>query len=270
MLRAEVDGGGVFGHDHGMRIAGWTLGVVLVAACGSKAGAPQQQPSEAGKAGMAAAIAADAGSPHDAGATDSGAHDAAIGGTKADPPVEAGSGGKETGGSGGKPAAGHPAPSGGQGGGGTGGTITAPPTGGTPALGDHVLWSQSWSVAIHEASANGGYNNATMGLELDAGSFCRFGGIGAASGTSQTFMTDGTCITASSARRGAAYIYDSNGVNPNGGGGSAELVGWVDAVSGHTVTGIRRTQTYTIQLLGSGSTSYNYADFTGTWEAIGH
>ena len=135
-----------------------------------------------------------------------------------------------------------------------------------------MLWSQTWTVAIHEASAWGGYKNATMGLVLDAGDLCRFGLTGAPSGSSQTFATDGACITQVAKQglaAGAAAIFDSSGTNAHGGGGSAALVGWTEAVSGHTLTAVRRTQSYTIQLLGKDETSYNYADFQGTWEAIG-
>jgi len=165
--------------------------------------------------------------------------------------------------------AGAPAPAGGQGGAGSGGTASVP-TGGQPAPAEHVLWSQNWTVAIHSSSAAKGYPNATMGLALDAGDFCTFGFSGAPSGTSQDFQTDGACITqAANVASGVALIFDSNGMNSHGSGGRAPLSGWTEAVTGHTVTKLRRTQTYTIQLLGAGDTSYNYADFEGKWEAIG-
>ena len=124
-------------------------------------------------------------------------------------------------------------------------------------------------MAIHSAAAYGGYEMATMGLALDAGDLCRFGFVGAPSGSSQTYPTDGACITAASLRSGKAIVYDAQGANGNAVGGSAPIVGWNEAVTGHVVTGLRRTQTYTCQLVGSGDTSWNYCDFTGRWEAIG-
>lgn len=155
--------------------------------------------------------------------------------------------------------------------GGAGGAVAAQGgTGGTPAPAERVLWSQTWTVAIHAASAYGGYKDATMGLAFDAGTGCRFGFNGSPTGAAQEFPTDGKCITAASTKSGSAFVYDAQGMNPNGGGGSAPIVGWAEAVSGKTVLRLRRTQTYTIQLLGTGNTSWNYADFSGTWEAIGY
>lgn len=181
---------------------------------------------------------------------------------------EAGNGGDSSYANGGAVA---PAPLGGQGGEAAGGT-PAQLTGGQPAPAEHVLWSQSWTVAIHNSVAWKGYKDATMGLFLDAGDFCKFGFMGATSGSSQEFATDGACISEAvrgMVASGSAVIFDSAGMNAHGSSGNAPLSGWTEAVTGHTVTKLRRTQTYTIQLLGSGDTSYNYADFEGKWEAIG-
>jgi hypothetical protein len=145
------------------------------------------------------------------------------------------------------------------------------PSAGSAAPAERVLWSQTWTVAIHDPVTQPGYKDATMGLALDAGDMCKFGFNGSPSGTSQTFTTDGTCITAAgSLVSGVAVIFDKDGMNARGTAGRAALSGWESAVSGHTVKYLRRTQTYTIQLLGSAETSFNYADFTGKWEAVGY
>lgn len=166
------------------------------------------------------------------------------------------------------PAAGSHAPEGGQGGAVVGGTGGAG-SGGTAAPVERVLWSQTWTVAIHTPMAQPGFPNATMGLALDAGEDCRFGFVGAASGSTQTYPTDGACITAAAnVASGKAIVFDQTGKS-GAIGGSALLTGWTAAVTGHRVTAIRRTQTYTVQLLGAPPESFNYADFEGRWEAIG-
>lgn len=125
-------------------------------------------------------------------------------------------------------------------------------------------------MEIHSAVANDGYKNATMGLLFDAGIGCRFGTSGSPSGETQSFPTDGGCITSVLGDLyGSAVIYDENGANAHGSAGRAKLVGYREAVTGHRVTAIRRSQTYTIKLNGTGPSSYNYADFQGTWEALG-
>lgn len=143
-------------------------------------------------------------------------------------------------------------------------------SGGSTAPVERVLWSQAFTAAIHDPAAYGGYQGATMGLYLDAGEGCRFGLTGSPSGTVQTYPTDGQCITARKTVTGGVQFYDANGKGPRGTAGVAELTGWTEAVTGHTVTALRRTQTYTVQLLGTGDMSWNYADFTGTWEALGY
>lgn len=177
-----------------------------------------------------------------------------------------------TGGGGGSAEAGSggtPVPAGGAGAN-TAGTTAQPSPAGSIAPQERVLWSQSWSVAIHSAVANGGYENATMGLLFDAGTGCRFGTSGSPSGTTQTYPTDGACITGYLGTAvGSAVIYDKDGSNAHGSAGRTEIVGWKAAVMGHKVTALRRTQTYTIKLNGTGPSSYNYADLEGKWEAIG-
>lgn len=258
-------------HDYWM---GKWLTLVVVGALGCGGGkpavsAPKEVQTDAGERDAAtpdarAELAGESGSP----AADSG------GAGKPDEVYAAGGGGTaattETGGT---PAAGNPAPSGGAGAAAMAGQ-TAVPMAGAPAPADHVLWSQSWTVAIHPTGGGtGGYQNATMGLAFDAGDLCKFGFSGAASGSAQDFPTDGACITETAKQHlasGSVVIYDSAGMHGIVGGGSAPITGWVEAVTGHTVVSVRRTQTYTIQLLGSGDTSANYADFEGKWEAIGH
>jgi hypothetical protein len=267
-------------HDCCMK-TGWVIfGIVILGACGKANGAPLalEQPV-AGDPGPAAVP--DAGLPRAGAAAESVTPAAGSGGAGASSVLitaaGSGAGGMEVGGVGGLPSAGAAAGSSGQSAAGSGGTggIPIAATGGTAAPADRVLWSQSWTVALHDEYSGGNFPHATMGLFLDAGDLCRFGLTGAPSGSSQTFPTDGTCITPLAQQHlasGSAIVCDSNGVNGpgGGGGGSAALVGWVEAVSGHTVKYLRRTQTYTIQLLGSGSTAFNYADFQGTWEAIGN
>jgi hypothetical protein len=135
---------------------------------------------------------------------------------------------------------------------------------------ERVLWSQTWTVAIHTPMAQPGFTDATMGLALTAGEDCRFGLVGAASGTTQTYPTNGACITAAAnVASGKAIVFDKTGKTSGAIGGSAGLSGWTAAVTGHRVTAIRRTQTYTVQLLGAPPESFNYADFEGRWEALG-
>lgn len=226
----------------------------------------------AGSGGMDAPAEVDSGTPEsggrDAGRDAATAHLEHGGDGSAADSGGAGSAGETSYANGG---AGSPAPSGGAGSAAVAGT-PAVPMAGQAAPAEHVIWSQAWTVAIHPSSGNGGYANATMGLALEAGDFCRFGFEGSPSGSSQEYPTDGACISESvrgMVASGVAVIFDSNGMNANGSGGRAPLAGWTEAVIGHTVTKLRRTQTYTIQLLGTGSTSANYADFDGKWEAVG-
>jgi hypothetical protein len=149
-----------------------------------------------------------------------------------------------------------------------GGAKAMEPMGGSAAPVEHVLWSQEWSVEVHEAKAYGAAEGDTMGLVLDAGDGCSFGRQGAASGSTQTYETNGACITAFSAPQGFAAFFSADG-KTSGSAGRADLAGWKEAVSGHTVKALRRTQTYTIQLLGSDNMRWDYSDFTGKWEALG-
>lgn len=247
---------------------------VLVAALCSACGGDSKPTGAAGTGGMETVVEVDSGAAmeRDAGRLDARVVEPESGGAgsaaeSGDDGAEAGHGGSESYANGG---AGSPAPSGGQGGTATGGTHIEPMAG-QSAPAEHVLWSQFWTVAIHPTgSGSGGYPNATMGLALDAGDFCQFGFSGASSGSSQEYPTDGACITTNvNVASGVALIFDSNGMNSRGSGGRAPLAGWTEAVTGHTVTKLRRSQTYTIQLLGSGDTSANYADFEGKWEAVG-
>lgn len=247
---------------------------MLVAALLSACGGSSKPMAAASSGGMDAAPEVDSGAPGSGGAGWKAIdHHEYVGG--AGSAAESGSGGTEIGQSGqvsyAMGGAGAPAPSGGAGMPATGGT-PAEPVAGQPAPAEHVLWSQSWTVAIHNSSAMVGYKNATMGLALDAGDLCRFGFSGSPSGSSQEYPTDGACISEAvrgMVASGVAVIFDSAGMNAHGMGGRAPLAGWTDAIAGHAVTKLRRTQTYTIQLLGAGDTSYNYADFEGKWEAIG-
>jgi hypothetical protein len=168
-------------------------------------------------------------------------------------------GGMAIGGSGGAPT--NPQPEGGAG-------APAQPVGSSQAPVEHVLWSQDWTVEVHEPVAYDAIEGDTMGFGLDAGQGCRFGNDGAPSGSTQTYETDGKCISAVSAAAVQAVFYGLDGKS-HGVGGRMLLVGWKEAVTGHTVKSLRRTQTYTIQLLGSDNQRWDYADFTGKWEAVG-
>ena len=142
------------------------------------------------------------------------------------------------------------------------------PTGGSTAPAEHVLWSQTFNVAIHSAVAHPGVQNAKMGLFIDGGDGCRFWQSEPAdSGTTQTVTTDATCIHEVSARA-SALIFD--GTTAKGFAGTTSLSGWDAAVSGHYVSFLRRTQTYTISVQGADSNSFNYADFTATLEVVGN
>lgn len=239
-----------------MRIRVVLVAAALMACGGDEAIAPAVRDS--GVDASAAYVERDAG--HDAGRPDTGAEQSGTGG---DEPV-AGSGGQ---------------PTGGMAAGGSGGSVDPelPPEGGAGAGGqggqqapqERVLWSQEWTVAVHSAAAYGAAEGDAMGLFLDAGQGCKFGQQGAASGTSQDFETDGQCITAFSAPAGAASFFSASGMQGVS-AGRADLVGWDEAVEGKTVLFLRRTQTYTMQLLGSGNQRWNYADFTGRWEAWGY
>ena len=201
---------------------------------GVDSGLPQPSaagdPEESGRGGMPG-LAAGAGATDQAGG--SSGQPAAVGG--------AGSGG-----------AGQPAPAG-----------QSVPT-------ERVLWSQNWTVAIHAKSGSMACPNATMGLMVDGGSLCRFGDMGAASGSSQTIATDIKCLVDRLvAVHGVAVVYDTAGEQICGSAGRTELTGWKEAIAGHQVTALKRSQTYTVKVVGSGSAAYNYADFTGTLEIIG-
>jgi hypothetical protein len=132
-----------------------------------------------------------------------------------------------------------------------------------------VLWSQTWTVEVHEPTAYGAVSGTKMALILDAGPLCRFGMMGADSGSTQEYDTDGACITKFSAPSGHATFYAPDGTS-GGFVGRADLVGWKEAVQGKTVLKLRRTQTYDTQVLGAGETAWNFADFTGKWEAVGY
>lgn len=173
-----------------------------------------------------------------------------------------GSGGMAAGGSGGSRPP-EPQPEGGAGG------LPAQPQGGSPAPQERVLWSQDWTVEVHEAVAYGAVAGTKMGLILDAGPQCRFGLAAADSGTSQEYETDGKCITAFSAPMGAAGFFTPSGMADST-AGRRDLMGWKEAVQERTVLRLRRTQTYEIQQFGSGGNAWNYADFSGKWEAIGY
>lgn len=246
---------------------------MLVAALLGACGGSSKPMAAASGGGMDAVLEVDSGAPDSGGAGWKAIAHHGIGGAGA--AAENGSGGMEAGKSGATSyangGAGASAPSGDAGMEAAGGK-PAEPVAGQPAPTEHVLWSQSWTVAIHNSSAMTGYKNATMGLALDAGDLCRFGFSGSPSGSSQEFATDGSCITEgirAMAAQGVAVIFDSAGANAHGSGGRTAIAGWTEAITGHVVTKLRRTQTYTIQLLGAGDTSYNYADFEGKWEAIG-
>lgn len=247
----------------------WMLVAALLGACGGSS----KPMTTASSAGMDAAPEVDSWAPDSGQKPDAAPAHLKAGG--AGTAAESGGGGTEAG-NGGELAyanggAGVPAPSGGAGTQATGGT-PADPDAGQPAPTERVLWSQSWTVAIHSSSAMVGYKNATMGLALDAGDLCRFGFSGSPSGSSQEYPADGACISEAArgmVAGGSAIIFDSAGMNAHGMGGRAPLAGWTEAVTGHSVTKLRRSQTYTVQLLGAGDTSYNYADFEGKWEAIG-
>lgn len=246
---------------------------MLVAALVGACGGSSKPMAAASSGGMDAAPEVDSGAPDSWQKPDAATARLEAGG--AGTAAESGSGGEEAG-KGGETSyanggAGSPVLSGGTGMPATGGT-PAQSDAGQPAPSEHVLWSQSWTVAIHNSSAMVGYKNATMGLALDAGDLCRFGFNGSPSGSSQEYPTDGACISEAArgmVAGGSAIIFDSAGMNAHGMGGRAPLSGWTEAITGHSVTKLRRTQTYTIQLLGAGDTSYNYADFEGKWEAYG-
>jgi hypothetical protein len=109
-----------------------------------------------------------------------------------------------------------------------------------------------------------------MGLALDAGDLCRFGLTGAPSGSSQTFATDGACITAAaSVASGRFLVCDSTGAMSVASVGGAKLAGWTESISGHRVTYLKRTQTYSLQYIG-GDLKTNFGTFDGTWEAWGY
>jgi hypothetical protein len=240
------------------------LVAAALSACGGDEATKLVQVVDAGTDAAKVTTKRDAG--HDAG-HDSG-KPAAIGGNGGSDEPEGGSGGMPTGGmvaggSGGSTVDPNPPPEGGKGG------AVSEPMGGSAAPVEHVLWSQEWSVEVHEAKAYGAAEGDTMGLVLDAGQGCRFGQAGAASGSTRTFETDGKCITAFSGPTGFAAFFGTDG-KTSGNLGRAELVGWKEAVNGHTIKSLRRSQTYTIQLLGSGSETWNYVpEFHGTWEALG-
>jgi hypothetical protein len=131
-----------------------------------------------------------------------------------------------------------------------------------------VLWSQRFTGTLTEGQP--GFPDATMGLTLDAGDLCRFGHYGSPSGSSQTFPTDGACITAAiTVAGGKVTVYDSAGMKSGGFAGSAPLTGWIEAVTGHRVTYLRRTQTYSLQYIGA-DLKTNFGTFDGTWEAWGY
>jgi hypothetical protein len=131
-----------------------------------------------------------------------------------------------------------------------------------------VLWSQTWTVEVHEPTAYGAVSGTKMALILDAGPLCRFGFMAADSGSTQEYETDGKCITNYSSPMGGAVFYEPSGSSANA--RRSDLVGWKEAVQGKTVIKLRRTQTYETQVLGAGETAWNFADFTGKWEAIGY
>ena len=241
---------------------GWMLVAAALCACGG--GETKRVVTvDAGRAGR------DAPEPEDAGKPD--AATGGKGGVDAQPNELGGAGGAEAGSGG--------APTGGMAAGGSGGSRPPEPqpeggagaggSGGSPAPQERVLWSQSWTVEVHEAKSYGAVAGTKMALILDAGQLCRFGFMVADSGTSQEYETDGKCITAYSAPMGGPAFYAPDGSSSNA-GGRVELMGWKEAVQGKTVVKLRRTQTYEVQILGSGNDAWAYADFSGVWEAIGY
>lgn len=232
--------------------------LVLVAAllgCGGNE-TPQRPVKDAGADAAEAYVERDAGQ--------NSGRDVEQGGAGGDEEPIAGSGGEvagqmAVGGSGGQP---NPPPEGGA------GAPAEPPQGGSPAPQERVLWSQSWTVAVHDPIGYGAVEGTKMALILDAGQLCRFGFMAADSGSTQEYETDGRCITAFSAPSGAAAFYAPDGSSSST--GRAGLVGWKEAVRGKTVLRLRRTQTYETQVLGVAPQAWSYADFTGKWEAVGY
>jgi hypothetical protein len=242
------------------------LGLMGLAACGS---------SEHGAAANDAGDGADAAVAmleHDAGRDSGEAYARDSGGSE--PVVEAGSGGTpaESGGAGSE-AAGQPAQSsGGAGSVAQGGAGSPAAVGGAGAPAqpvEHVLWSQAFSCGIHMKVASPGDSTAKFALTIDAGQDCRFGLKPSELGTND-FTTDAKCIAANPMPQGQATLFDSMGTRAFC--GRATLDGFAAAVSGHKITKLHRSQSFTISIQGGiegTPQSWTEGDVTGTWEAWG-
>lgn len=152
------------------------------------------------------------------------------------------------------------------------GGMPKPETGGdgAPAMppAERVLWSQTWTVELHGTDVRSSTEGDQMGLRLQAGEGCVFGDSPTASGATQVWPF-GTCSTEHMATASTS-IRVWSGKTPVATRSVADLTGWTEAVTGHTVLYLRRSQTYELYLLSNGEWSYDYADFTGTWEAVGY
>lgn len=139
--------------------------------------------------------------------------------------------------------------------------------GGAPAMQpvERVLWSQTWTVAIHDESVSSTTEGDQMGIRIVAGE-CIIGDEPSPSGEVRMYSVPIGCRL--DMARGAVSVF--SGSKPLTALAGANLAGWTAAVTGHTVLYLRRTQTYELWLLDNGDWTYDYADFTGTWEAVGY
>ena len=143
-----------------------------------------------------------------------------------------------------------------------------------PRSRSRVLWSQQWAVQVHSPVAYGASEGARMGLSFEAGGqSCLFGLEPARSGSTQRYATGLSCITERFEQGGGAvsraYFFDKEG-NPNGYAPAAAIEGLAEALKGHTLMYLSRTQSYKIELRQSAGQRWNYADFYGKWEAVGY
>lgn len=153
---------------------------------------------------------------------------------------------------------------------GSGGAPKPEGVGGAPATKplERVLWSQDWVVAIHDESVRSTTVGDQMGLRITGLPGCSFGEEGGPSGEVKSYPLGGCAQERLATASGAVRVW--SGKTPIATRVGADLANWSAATTGHTVLYLRRTQTYRLDLLSNGEGSYDYADFTGKWEAVGY
>jgi hypothetical protein len=213
-------------------------------------------PSDAGR------VEQDASKPADAGKRDAGSDAGTEPSELVDSGHDAGAtgGAMAVGGSGGEP---NPPPKGGAGAGGQGGQ---------PAPQETVLWSYEMTVEIDQPIGYGAMTGDSLAMRIETDKFgCTVGDEPQASGTTKVIEMDAACLNEfDEPLQVAVLFYRADGE-------AAGLVKrdavstWHAAVDGKTVIGLRRTQTWNLDMLCDAEAKcWNLGSFSGKWEAVGY